>query len=178
MWSSGAASKHPLAVRNITRKEIDFEKRLWTIPAKHTKTNKEHTIPLSGRAYEIVWELPKGRGFIFPGFKEGKPMGGNVFRRLLLGINAQRVRNGKAPFFDPKEGNREITAHGFRSSFRDWAGDRTDYERDLLEHALGHAVAQKVEAAYRRESAVEKRRKLMEAWASYCQPGKVVALRA
>ena len=102
--------------------------------------------------------------FVFPGMKSGAPLGNEAMRALLMRI-----------------GRTDITPHGFRSAFRDWAAEQTAFPREVAEMALGHAVGSQVEAAYRRGDLREKRRKLMEAWASYCaapaKGGKVVQMR-
>jgi len=128
------------------------------------KASKEHEVPLSKRAIEILKELPRERGgYVFIGAKAKSPLSNMAMLELLRGMNG----NG-------------LTVHGFRSTFRDWAGDRTNFARDVIEHALAHKIKDKAEAAYRRSAALEKRRKLMEAWAQYCsspvEAGKVVAL--
>jgi integrase len=146
--------------------EFDLEAKLWTVPAERTKGGRTHIVPLSDRALEIVRALPEvaGTSFVFPGERDGKPLGDTAMLRKL-----RRMRPG-------------FVVHGFRSTFRDWAGDRTNYPRDVIEGALAHALEDETEAAYRRSTAVEKRRRLMAEWARYCaQPaakgGKVTAIR-
>ena len=147
--------------------EIDFATAVWTIPASRTKTHTEHQVPLSRRVLAILESLPRRGDVVFPSaWSPRKPLGPSQLRRAL----------GDA-------GGADATLHGFRSSFRDWAGDRSAFPREVIEMALGHKIANKAEAAYRRGSALEKRRRLMEAWADYCsrpaQVGEtVVALRA
>jgi integrase len=132
--------------------EIDFADKVWTVPANRTKANKEHKIPLSGRALEILkTQSTFGGKHSDLIFKNGdRPLVGETLINLL-----KRVRP-------------EITLHGFRSSFRDWAGDHTAFARDVVEAALAHAIENKAEAAYRRMDALQKRRRLMQAWADYC----------
>jgi len=94
-------------------------------------------------------------------------------------MNSERGTAGLPKFVDPKEGNREIVPHGFRSTFSDWVGDRSAFDKETREFAIGHAITDKTVAAYRRGTAVEKRRKLMDAWARYCSgptSGKVLPL--
>jgi integrase len=133
--------------------EIDFASRLWVIPAQRMKSDAEHHVPLSDRAIEILREMQAIRHdqWIFPGGKAGRPIGHEAMLRVLAEM-----------------GRSEITVHGFRSTFRDWAGDRTNFPREVCEAALAHAVGSRAERAYRRGSALEKRRQLMAAWASYC----------
>lgn len=145
--------------------EVDLGSRTWTIPDNRMKAGKEHAVPLSKRAMAILQEIPREKGscYIFPGAKAKSPLSNMAMLELLRGM-----RNDGA------------TVHGFRSTFRDWAGDRTNFAREVIEHALAHRIKDKAEAAYRRSDAIEKRRQLMEAWARYCEPppqsAKVVAL--
>jgi integrase len=117
------------------------------------KAEREHRIPLSAAALAILNEM-RGFGgeFVFPGDKN--PRLGDVAMLMLL----RRIKPG-------------LTVHGFRSSFRDWAGDETHFPRELCEMALAHAVGDKTEEAYRRGTALEKRREMMAAWAIYCGSG-------
>ena len=143
--------------------EIDSKQGVWTIPAQRMKANRMHRVPLSKRVVQILHRLPRdGSGLVFSGSQSGRPLSADSLLKLL-----KRLRP-------------TLTVHGLRSSFRDWAGDRTAFPRDVIEMALAHAIKDKSEAAYRRGDALEKRRKLMEAWAQYCSApatnGKVVAL--
>ncbi|MBK8794757.1 MAG: integrase arm-type DNA-binding domain-containing protein [Holophaga sp.] len=133
--------------------ELDLTKKLWTIPAERMKAGKEHTVPLSKRALEIVRELEKVKigPFVFPGVEEGEPLS-----NMAMNATLKRME-----YLD-------ITVHGFRSTFRDWAGEQTNFPREIIEHALAHQLKDKAEAAYSRSTMPEKRRKLMEAWAKYC----------
>jgi len=145
--------------------EFDLDAALWTIPAKRMKAEKEHRVPLSPRAVAIVREMLKAHkgAFVFPGGKEGKPQSNMAMLELL-----KRMERG------------DLTVHGFRSTFRDWASERTNYPREVCEMALAHAVSDQVEAAYRRGDLFEKRRRLMAEWARHCEnpksTGKVVSL--
>jgi integrase len=136
--------------------EIDFVAKVWTVPPARMKAGKEHRVPLSDRAMAILDDLQQARlsDFVFPGFKPGCPLYSTALAAVL--------RRAKV----------DVTTHGFRSSFRDWAGDSTPFARDVVEAALAHAIENKTEAAYRRSDALEKRRALMAAWATYCNPGK------
>ncbi|WP_338689304.1 MULTISPECIES: tyrosine-type recombinase/integrase [Bradyrhizobium] len=145
--------------------EIDFDRALWTVPPERMKMGKEHRVPLSARALEMVRELFEVRcnEFVFPGQSSD---GGLSSMALAAVLKRMKVKGA--------------TPHGFRSSFRDWAGDETAYPREVIEAALAHTIENKAEAAYRRATALEKRRELMAAWSSYCaepQGGKVVQLR-
>jgi integrase len=143
--------------------ELDLEKGLWTVPAKRMKGGREHRVPLSSRAIEIVRAQPKG-DYVFPGMNEGEPLS-NMGMLVLL----------------RRMGRDDVTVHGFRSTFRDWAAERTNYPNHVLEMALAHAIGDKAEAAYRRGDLFEKRRRLMLDWAKYCEmpssQGKVVSIK-
>ena len=139
--------------------DIDFEKQLWTIPASNTKTKRDYLVPLPFPAIDILKTLKEGKrsAYVFPGQRRGKgvhkdkPISGMAMEMLL-----RRMKVDNA------------TPHGFRSTFRDWAGDETNFEREVLEFCLAHSVGNKTEQAYRRSSAVEKRRLVLNAWAEYC----------
>jgi integrase len=142
--------------------EIDLKAKTWTIPAARMKAKREHLVPLSDRVVNILASLPRTNGFVFPG-ASNDTLSNMAMLELLRGL----AGNG-------------YTVHGFRSTFRDWAGDHTNFPRDVIEHALAHAVKDQTEAAYRRSDAPEKRRKLMDAWASFLGPehvGNVTKLR-
>jgi len=133
--------------------EFDLEKALWMIPAGRMKAGKEHRVPLSNRALAIAKALHEARSgeFVFPGHKERRPLSNMALQMLM-----RRMKVG------------HFTPHGFRSAFRDWAGDETVFPREIAEAALAHEVGNKVELAYRRSDALAKRRKLMDAWSRYC----------
>jgi len=130
--------------------EFDLAAKVWTVPANRMKGNREHRVPLSDRAVEIVRLMQSRRenDFVFPG------RSGGLSNMSLLAL----LRNM----------GRCLTAHGFRSSFRDWAAEQTNFPNEVCEMALAHAVGDKVEAAYRRGDLFEKRRRLMQAWSEYC----------
>jgi integrase len=145
--------------------EIDLEKKVWTLPRNRMKAGREHRVPLPERAVAILKQLAeiKTGDFVFPGQHKNRPLSEGVMNITLRRMKADG-----------------ITVHGFRSSFRDWAGNETHFPREIVETALAHAIGNEVEQAYRRSDALEKRRKLMEAWASYClepKSEKVVAIR-
>src|SRR5262245_5960170 len=135
--------------------EIDLAKAIWTIPAHRMKAGKEHRVPLSGRAVTILTALEETRtnDFVFPGSASGKALSAPAMVRQLRRMKAA-----------------DITVHGFRSPFRDWASETTAFPHEVCEQALAHTISNKTEAAYRRGDLFEKRRKLMEAWADYCEP--------
>lgn len=151
-------------VLGATWAEMDLENALWIVPANRMKGGKEHRVPLSKRALEIVNALHEARGsdYVFPGQKLSRPLSGMAFEMLL--------RRMKADAF---------TTHGFRSAFRDWVGDATSFPREVAEAALAHRVGNSTELAYRRADALDKRRKLMAAWADHCaaiRGGKIVSM--
>jgi integrase len=130
--------------------EFDLSGEIWTIPAERTKANKEHTIPLSPQAVKLLKKLDQVTDFVFPGAKLDKGMTTAAAMNLL-----KRIQPG-------------ITAHGFRSTFRDWAADQTSYAREVIEHAMAHRLKDKAEAAYFRSDQVAKRTNLMNDWAKFC----------
>ena len=144
-------------VIGMTWGEVDFENRLWTIPALRMKAEAEHSVPLTDRAMALLNALkpkdPEPHRLVFPAQRGGKLS--NMAMSMLL----RRMEIDG------------ITVHGFRSSFRDWAGEETNFERETVEMALAHTVGNKAERAYRRGRALTKRRALMEAWGSYCAAG-------
>lgn len=146
--------------------EIDLASGVWTVPAERMKAKKEHQVPLSGRVIDVLRSLPRLGEYVFPGVREGRSLSNMAMLELL-----RAMRDG-------------LTVHGFRSTFRDWAGDQTNFASEVVEHALAHKLPDKVERAYRRSSALEKRRRVMDAWARYCDSppaknkGKIVSIRA
>lgn len=137
-------------IRGACWNEIDLQKKIWTVPAFRMKAGTEHRVPLSNEAIELLLALPRPAGteVIFP-----SPRGLNLSDMALSAV-MRRMKVDAVP-------------HGFRSTFRDWAGDHTSYPRDLAEDALAHTLQSKVEAAYRRGDALEKRRPMMQDWAEF-----------
>ena len=133
--------------------EFDFDERVWTVPAIRMKSGREHRVPMSASALAIVSGLRELRvsDYVFPGQKPNKPLSSMSMAMLLRRMKLDRY-----------------TPHGFRSSFRDWAGDTTAFPRDVAEQALAHQVGDATERAYRRADVLEKRRELMMVWANYC----------
>lgn len=131
--------------------EIDFEQKIWTILSERMKTGREHRVPLSERALELLEALPKEGEFVFMGARADRPLSNMALLMIL-----RRMDRG------------DLTTHGFRSTFRDWAAETTGYPREVAEMALAHAISDKVEAAYRRGDLFAKRRRLMADWARYC----------
>jgi integrase len=150
-------------VRLANWSEIDFEARTWTIPAERMKMKEEHIIPLSDRALEVLQEATAlgDDGLIFPGMRSGRPMSDMTMSKLV------------------KELGYPVDIHGFRTSFRTWVQEQTNTAHEVAERALAHKIKDKSEAAYARSDLFEKRRKLMDSWASYLnnEPAMVVQLR-
>lgn len=140
--------------------EVDIEEAIWTIPAERMKGGRTHRVPLSDRAVEIVSTMKQIQTseYLFPGPNLQRPLSNMAFLQLLR-----------------RMGRDDITVHGFRSTFRDWAAECTSYPREVAEMALAHAIGNKVEAAYRRGDMFEKRSNLMQDWADYCLSIKRVA---
>ncbi len=139
-------------VRFATWDEIDFAARLWIVPANRMKAGKEHTVPLSDDTLKLLKALPRfeGSDYIFPA-----PRGGALCDASLSAV-CRRMKVDAVP-------------HGFRSTFRDWCAESTNFAREVAEMALAHTIESSVEAAYRRGDLLAKRRHLMEAWATYCR---------
>jgi integrase len=135
--------------------ENDWTEKTWTVPASRAKTNRDHIVPLSTGALAALREVEPLRGvsedLIFPGRR------GGLSSMTFLVLLQRRM-------------NRAVTAHGFRSAFRDWCGDEGDVPRELAEASLAHVIKDQVERAYRRKSAVERRRTVMQQWCDYCLP--------
>lgn len=133
--------------------EIDLTVKIWTVPPDRMKSGREHRVPLTDRAIEIIRKASSegsSDSFVFSGVRKDMGLSNMAMLELLRGM---------------EDG---VTVHGFRSSFRDWAGEMTNFPRDLAEAALAHVLADKTEAAYRRGDALERRRRLMFAWERYC----------
>ncbi len=145
-------------VRGAVWSEIDLAECVWTIPASRMKAGKEHRVPLTPRAVDIL-QAQRDRttsDIVFEGGRGGTPISDTAMIKSL---------RAAAP-------EKKVTLHGLRSSFRDWAGDETAHPRDVIEAALAHQLKDRTEAAYRRSDALAKRRALMGDWADYCQRGK------
>lgn len=152
-------------VLGATWAEIDLDAKVWTVPAARMKAGREHRVALSARTVAILEAVnPLADGdYVFPGQGKGKPLSGMALAMLMRRMGA------------------DYTVHGFRSAFRDWAGEASNFPREVAELALAHRAGDATEQAYRRGDALEKRRKLMDAWGRFCEPRQrgatVVALR-
>lgn len=157
-------------VRDAEWSEIDFENRLWTVPAAHLKVKDQGDlrVPLSDRSVAILEQMKAKRrdDLVFPSSKENTPLSDMTLSKVIKTMN----KHGGG-WVDPKQGNAEVVPHGFRSSFKDWASEATEYPEIVVEKALAHAVSDKVEAAYRRGDLFDKRRTLMADWAAHCEGG-------
>ncbi|WP_444893592.1 tyrosine-type recombinase/integrase [Microbulbifer sp. TRSA001] len=145
-------------VLEATWGEIDFRARSWTIPVERMKAGKEHRVPLSPQVIALLESIPRidNSSFLFPGRDAGRPLSNMA---MLMAL--RRIDRG------------DLTVHGFRSTFRDWAGETTPYPRDVCEQALAHSLGDSVEAAYRRGDLFEKRKALMADWANYATTAPV-----
>lgn len=152
-------------VRGATWEEFDLQAKVWTVPAARMKMKIEHAVPLSPRAAAIVERLSKVKVGLLV-FSTSK----TALSDMTLGAVIKRMNGESEPptWRDPKQNNRAVVPHGFRSTFRDWAAERTSYASEVVEMALAHAIEDKVEAAYRRGDLFEKRRRLMNEWAKFC----------
>lgn len=142
-------------VRLATWAEVDLEAATWTVPAERMKAGREHVVPLSPQAVALFERMKAHKrgdsDLVFPGTKRGKPLSDMTLTKAL------------------RDMGRDVTAHGFRSTFRDWVAEQTTWPAELAEAALAHVVSDKTVAAYQRGSMLEKRRELMAAWADYCE---------
>lgn len=138
-------------VRLATWEEIDFENKAWSIPGERMKNGKPHTVPLTDDAIKLLKALPRFEGspYVFPAAR------GGPLSDMTISAVCKRMKVDAVP-------------HGFRSTFRDWAAENTSFPREVCEQALAHTIENKVEAAYRRGDLFEKRRRLKDAWASFC----------
>jgi integrase len=132
--------------------EFDLEQRVWTIPAARMKSSRPHRVPLSDQAVSLIERIPRmeGTAYVFPGRREGRPLSNMALLELVRGLMPG------------------LTVHGFRSTFRDWVSEATEFTPELAEMALAHVIQNATEAAYRRGDMLERRRQLMQAWADFC----------
>ena len=154
-------------------REVDLEAAVWTVPAIRMKAGKAHRVPLSQQAVSVLRLMqPLATGpddYLFPGQKPRRPLSAMALLMLLRRMQG----SGRNPRWRDAEG-RPITAHGFRATFRTWAGDATTTPREVVEAALAHTLKDKAEAAYVRTDLLERRRPLMDAWSEHCGGGRMV----
>jgi len=141
-------------VLGARRDEIDFQAKMWVVPPRRMKSGREHRVPLSRAAISVLKDMQARHqdDLLFPGDRRGKQLSNMAMLMMLRRMDRA-----------------DLTAHGFRSTFRDWAAECTNFPAEVAEAALAHVVGDKVEAAYRRGDLFEKRRRLMDAWAAHCQ---------
>ena len=151
-------------VRGAAWAEFDLRDKAWTIPADRMKGGKEHRVPLSDAALALLDSLPRiaGNELVFPA-----PRGGQLSDATVAAVIDRANAADAGRWKDPTDG-RQVVPHGFRSTFRDWAAERTNYPNEVAEMALAHTIGNKVEAAYRRGELFAKRRLMMEDWAVHC----------
>ena len=149
----------------MTWDEVDFDNKTWTIPAERMKAKSSHRVPLSSRAIAIL-DAQNGqhKTLVFPSVRDQVALSDMAITALLRRLKAHSDTQGRV-----------ATAHGFRSSFRDWCSEQ-GYSRDLAERSLAHTIKDKVEAAYHRTDLLEQRRKLMSDWAAFCSNTKVLSV--
>jgi integrase len=143
--------------------EFDFTAKVWTVPAERMKAKREHRVPLSDAALRAIRSVPREGEYVFSGPRPDRPLSNMAMLALL-----RRMKRD------------DLTVHGFRSSFRDWAAETTNFPREVAEAALAHVLSDKTEAAYRRGDLFDKRRKLMQAWADWCDkvaPASVTTIK-
>lgn len=161
-------------VRGATWSELDLDAAVWTVPAERMKAGRLHRVPLSAPAVALLRGLAELRTtdpLVFPGGRAGRPLSDMALSVLIRRMNTK----GEAPRWVDETG-RPVVPHGFRSTFRVWAGEQTQHPREVIEAALAHTLKDKVEAAYARTDLLERRRPLMEAWGAWCEGGAVVPI--
>jgi integrase len=167
-------------VRGMRWREVDLDGKMWVVPGERMKASKTHRVPLSAAALALLAEvLPLMRGadgLVFPSTRKIVPLSDMALSEVVRRMN-EGGEEGAAPRWHDAEG-RAVVPHGFRSTFRDWAGETRPEGREVVEMALAHTIKDKAEAAYARSDLLEKRRPLMEAWGEFCgrAPAEVVTL--
>ena len=159
----------------VTWQEINFKTKIWVIPKEWMKAEKEHRVPLSQPAIDLLKSIQQDiqpPGFIFPAPRGGDMLSDISLTALIKRMHEQKFKENGLGYIDPKQ-NRVITTHGFRSTFRDWSADQTNYPREVCEHVLAHKLPDEVEAAYLRGAYLEKRKGLMADWAEFCEEYKM-----
>jgi integrase len=158
-------------VRGAKWSEFDIEKKIWTIPAERMKARREHEVPLSASALDLLKNLPETVDLVFASAK------GQLLSDMSLTAVIRRMNDEGKPIWTDPNGD-GITVHGFRSTFRMWAAETTNYPREVAEHALAHQLPDAVERAYQRGSQFAKRAALMAEWATYCDKTQYIAALA
>lgn len=157
-------------IRGATWKELDLDRQLWTIPAARMKAKREHRVPLSEMAVDLLATAPRfpDCGFVFPSRKSGK-LSDMTLSAVMKRIHAKEVQQGRSGYLDIKSG-RPAVPHGLRSTFRDWVAEQTAYPSEVAEVALAHRIGTKVQQAYQRADMIEHRRAMMEEWSRFLLP--------
>lgn len=160
-------------LRGMKWAEVNLDEALWRIPVEkgRGKGGRVHIVPLTAATIDVLERARKHKrgdsDLVFPGAVKGKSLSDMTLSKLIKDMHGANVKQGGAGYLDPEQG-KVATAHGFRSTFADWVNDQTSFPREVREAALAHVNKDKVEAAYSRTDYLEKRRPMMEAWASYC----------
>ena len=155
--------------RGLIWSELNMAEKLWVIPASRMKAGKEHAVPLTSRCLEILQNMPKrdDSPYVFAALRGGKLSDATV-GKLVKTLHRNEVELDHAGFVDHGQEQRVVVPHGFRSTFRDWAAERSSYPREVIEHCLAHQLRDRAEAAYQRGSILPKRIELMEQYDRYC----------
>lgn len=166
-------------VRGMTWDEINFDTAVWTVPAQRMKMQKEHRVPLSTSAIELLTSIPRldGSDHVFPAAKGG-PLSDMALSAVMRRMHEAEIKSNGTGWLDTTSG-RPAVPHGMRSTFRDWAAEN-GVPRDMAEIALAHTVGSEVERAYRRSDMLERRRSMMDAWAHFCArtvPNNVIEMK-
>jgi integrase len=160
----------PSEARSLRWGELDMAGAVWTVPARRMKARVTHWVPLSTSALSILEAMTahgsRADAYVFPGARDGKPLSD-----ATVGLILERMNHPKLRWIDPKLEGRPVVPHGFRSTFRDWAGEATDTAREIIEMSLAHSVGNKAERAYSRSDQIDKRRALLDAWADFVTSG-------
>ena len=151
-------------------RELDLEQAIWEIPAARMKSTRPHRVPLADAAVALLEALPREEDnpHVFIGMRAGTALTNSAMLQTLRNINSDREGRGLSRYTDPKQDGRDITVHGFRSTFRDWVGECTSFDTGLAEAALHHKLKSGTEAAYARGDLFAKRGKLMASWSRFC----------
>ena len=161
----------------MTWDELNLEAGVWVIPAERMKEKVEHEIPLSTQAIDLLSAIPRISKFVFTGTKYDSCLSDMSLTAVLKRMHNKSIKDGGKGWIDPKQDNRRITSHGFRSSFRMWGAESVShsFSREVIEFALSHKLPNKVESAYQRGTVFEKRIPLMQSWSDYCSKSQASA---
>jgi integrase len=150
--------------------ELNTTNKVWSVPPHRMKGERQHRVPLTAAALAIIESMRETRRneYVFPGDVKGEPLSDMALTEVIRRMNEARTKAGLPRWVDPKRGGRDVVPHGFRSTFRDWVSEVTEFPDALGEAAIAHVKGDKVEAAYKRGDLFEKRRILMNTWSDYC----------